>query len=255
MMKYYTGNRTGDVPGNLPDPYYWWEAGAMFGGMVDYWYYTGDTTYNEEVMQAMQHQVGTDKDFMPANQSRSLGNDDQVFWAFAAMTAAELNFTNPPAGNPSWLALAQAVFNEQVSRWDDTSCGGGLRWQIFVYNNGWDYKNTISNGGFFQLAARLGRYTGNSSYTDWATKTWNWFEKSALFEPDTWQINDGASSTTNCSSSIDKLQWTYNYGTWLVGMAHMYNHVSFPQSTLDYLEYRWLTISLRRPMIQYGLHV
>lgn len=28
MMKYYTGNHTGDVPGNLPDPYYWWEAGG-----------------------------------------------------------------------------------------------------------------------------------------------------------------------------------------------------------------------------------
>lgn len=29
MVKYYTGNNTGDVPGNLPAPYYWWEAGAM----------------------------------------------------------------------------------------------------------------------------------------------------------------------------------------------------------------------------------
>jgi mannan endo-1,6-alpha-mannosidase len=30
MVRYYTGNNTGNVPGNLPDPYYWWEAGAMF---------------------------------------------------------------------------------------------------------------------------------------------------------------------------------------------------------------------------------
>ena len=29
MVRYYTGNNTGDVPGNLPSPYYWWEAGAM----------------------------------------------------------------------------------------------------------------------------------------------------------------------------------------------------------------------------------
>jgi len=29
MMSYYTGNHTGDTPGNLPSPYYWWEAGAM----------------------------------------------------------------------------------------------------------------------------------------------------------------------------------------------------------------------------------
>jgi hypothetical protein len=47
MMTYYTGNHTGDVPGNLPQPYYWWEAGAMFGSLIDYWHYTGDTTYNE----------------------------------------------------------------------------------------------------------------------------------------------------------------------------------------------------------------
>lgn len=24
MMKYYTGNHTGDNPGNLPAPYYWY---------------------------------------------------------------------------------------------------------------------------------------------------------------------------------------------------------------------------------------
>lgn len=30
LMSFYTGNHTGDVPGNLPDPYYWWEAGAMY---------------------------------------------------------------------------------------------------------------------------------------------------------------------------------------------------------------------------------
>jgi mannan endo-1,6-alpha-mannosidase len=72
LMKYYTGNNTGDVPGNLPDPYYWWEAGAMFGEMVEYWYYTGDTTYNAEVKQAMLHQVGENNDYMPANQTKSL---------------------------------------------------------------------------------------------------------------------------------------------------------------------------------------
>lgn len=44
----------------------------MFGQMVQYWYYTGDTTYNAETMQALQHQVGADDDYMPANQSKSL---------------------------------------------------------------------------------------------------------------------------------------------------------------------------------------
>jgi hypothetical protein len=40
LRKIYTGDRPGDVPGNLPDPYYWWECGAMFNAFIDYWYDT-----------------------------------------------------------------------------------------------------------------------------------------------------------------------------------------------------------------------
>jgi mannan endo-1,6-alpha-mannosidase len=29
MMTYYHGNETGQIPGLLPQPYYWWETGAM----------------------------------------------------------------------------------------------------------------------------------------------------------------------------------------------------------------------------------
>ena len=70
MMQYYTGNQTGMTPGLLPGPYYWWEAGAMFGQLIEYWYYTGDSTYNELVSEGMLFQVGPNKDFMPANQTK-----------------------------------------------------------------------------------------------------------------------------------------------------------------------------------------
>lgn len=50
----------------------------MFGTMVDYWAYTGDETYVNETYQAMQHQIGDDNDFMPANQTKSEGNDEYV---------------------------------------------------------------------------------------------------------------------------------------------------------------------------------
>lgn len=212
MMKYYTGNNTGDVPGMLPSPYYWWEAGAMWGQLVEYWYYTGDSTYNDVVSQALQFQVGNDDDFMPSNQTKDEGNDDQVFWAFAVMSAAETKFPNPPSNKPQWLALAQAVFNEQASRWDTQTCGGGLRWQIFQFNNGYDYKNTISNGGFFQLAARLARYTNNQTYADWAEKMYDWMAQSPLLDNSTYAVNDGSSTLKNCSDA-DHTQWTYNYAT------------------------------------------
>ena len=38
MMTNYYGNQTGNNPGNLPTPYYWWEAGGMFMHLVDYYY-------------------------------------------------------------------------------------------------------------------------------------------------------------------------------------------------------------------------
>lgn len=136
MVSYYTGYRPGDVPGNLPDPYYWWEAGAMFNALIDYWAYTGDDQWNEITTQGLVHQAGDSGAFMPANQTRTEGNDDQGFWAFAAMSAAERNFPRPPGDGPDWLAMAQAVFNTQAHRWDDEHCGGGLRWQIFPWNGG-----------------------------------------------------------------------------------------------------------------------
>lgn len=84
----------------------------------------------------MLFQVGAQDNYEPVNQTSDLGNDDQSFWAFSAMTAAELKFPNPPPNQPQWLALAQAVFNRQAARWDNSSCGGGLRWQIVPVNQG-----------------------------------------------------------------------------------------------------------------------
>lgn len=71
MMTYYTGNETGQPIGLLPPPYYWWEAGAMFGQMIEYWYYTGDSTYNAVVTQGLLAQVGPDNDYMPPNQTKT----------------------------------------------------------------------------------------------------------------------------------------------------------------------------------------
>lgn len=224
-MSYYSGNDTGGTPGILPSPYYWWEAGAMFGEMIEYWYYTGDTTYNSEVSAAIQFKVGTGDDFMPANQTKDEGNDDQVFWAFTAMTAAELGFPDPTGDDaPSWLSLAQAVFNEQAARWDTGTCGGGLRWQIYDFNSGYDYSNTIANLGFFQLAARLARYTSNETYTEWAEKEWDWFTDSVLWDNSSYSVYDGTSITQNCTQA-DHTQWSYNYATGIAGLAYMYNHV------------------------------
>lgn len=230
LIKYYHGNEVGQTPGILPGPppagdYYWWEAGAMWGTYIDYWHLTGDETYNNMTKEAMLFQVGPNKDYQPPNVTASLGNDDQGFWGMTAMLAAENNFPNPPADQPQWLALAQAVFNTQASpeRHDDT-CNGGLRWQIPLSNNGYNYKNSIANGCFFNLGARLARYTGNKTYADWAEKTWDWVKAVGLMDND-YNIYDGAHVEHNCTD-INKAQFSYNAGVYLLGAAYMYNYTN-----------------------------
>ncbi|KAI1362320.1 glycoside hydrolase family 76 protein [Xylaria arbuscula] len=228
LMSYYSGNESGKTPGLLPGPppagdYYWWEAGALWGTMIDYWHLTGDETYNNVTAEAMLFQVGPERNYMPPNQTASLGNDDQGFWGMSAMLAAEENFPDPPADQPQWLALAQAVWNTQADPdRHDATCGGGLRWQIPFANNGYDYKNSIANGIFFNLGARLARYTNNQTYADIAEDTWNWVV-SVGFMDENYNIFDGAHVEDNCTD-VNRAQFSYNNGVFLLGAAYMYNY-------------------------------
>ncbi|KAJ5552019.1 Mannan endo-1-6-alpha-mannosidase DCW1, partial [Penicillium sp. DV-2018c] len=221
LVSFYSGNNSGDTPGNLPSPYYWWEAGAFFGALVNYWSYTGDDSYNEITKQAIIHQAGVKGDFMPANQTYTEGNDDQCFWALTAIIAAERNFPSPPDHVPDWLAMVQGVFNQQAHRWHNDTCGGGLKWQIYHWNAGYLYKNSIANGCFFDISSRLGRYTGNKTYGEWAVKVWNWSETIGLLSPK-YEVFDGVTEVDNCSSH-DHNRWSYNAGVWLHGASVMYN--------------------------------
>ena len=153
-----------------------------------------------------------------------------MFWGITAMTAAELKFPDVSHGF-SWLSLAQGVFNTQIARWDPSTCGGGLRWQIYLYQGGYTMKNSISNGGLFQLAARLARYTHDDLYFDWANKIWNWSIESPLLNNETWNVAD-STFVTNCTAQEDT-QWSYNYGTFLMGASYMYNQVSCPGSYIQ----------------------
>lgn len=231
MMTYYSGNKTGQVPGILPGPcsaiecYYWWEAGAMWGALINYWQYTGDESYQPSVIEALKFQIGPDKNYNPPNQSKNMGVDDQDFWGFAAMEAAEAGIADVnEADFPSWLALAQAVWNFQVPLWEPATCGGGFRWQVYSFNAGYNLKNTVSNGGFFQLSARLARYTGNQTYADWAEKVYSWMESSLLYQVQDGHLYiwDNTDANGNCTQ-VEHYVWSYNYGINLMGCAMMYN--------------------------------
>ena len=71
-MAYYATNANGTILSGIPGlltypPYYWWEAGAMFGQMIEYWYYTNDTTYNDLVTAGLLFQVGPQANYVRSN--------------------------------------------------------------------------------------------------------------------------------------------------------------------------------------------
>ncbi|KAI9838499.1 MAG: hydrolase 76 protein [Sclerophora amabilis] len=225
LMDYYKGNESGGaMVGLLPMPYYWWESGAMWGAMVDYYRFTNDSTYNNVTTEGLLSQIGPADDFMVPAQRTTEGNDDQAFWGFAAMSAAEQDYEPTPSGTPSWLQLVINLWNTQVPRWDTSSCGGGFKWQIFKENKGYNYKNSISNGAFFLLAARLARYTGNQTYVDWAEKSWDWSSEIGLIDKD-YSVFDGADDKLNCSS-LDHTEYSYNNAVYLYGAAVLYNYTN-----------------------------
>lgn len=182
--------------GVLPSPYWWWESAGVLTSMIHYSHYTEDYAYEETVANALGTQAGSGQDFMGA---QTLGNDDQLWWGLAAMTAAEYNFRQPASG-VSYLQLAQNVYDQVLARWDTTSCKGGLHWQIDASAPGYTYKNAISNGLFFQLAARLARHTGDSKYNTEATTVWNWVSSVGLIDATNYNVYDGTSTGDGCTS-------------------------------------------------------
>ncbi|KAL2868784.1 glycoside hydrolase family 76 protein [Aspergillus lucknowensis] len=220
MWEFYLQNQTEGIPGKLTDT--WYVAGAMFMTLMQYWQVSGDNQYNSVVSHDMMFQAGRNYDYFDSNYSQWLGNDDQMFWGLAAITASETGFPEVK-GKPTWTSLARAVATMQMNRWDTSTCNGGITWQIHPWQAGYTLRNSISNGGLFQLAARLARFTHNSTYIEWAEKIFNWSLDSPLIKEEiNWFVADSTSGDNNCVDSGD-MQWSYNYGTYLVGSAVMYN--------------------------------
>ncbi|KAF1840353.1 glycoside hydrolase family 76 protein [Cucurbitaria berberidis CBS 394.84] len=224
IVSFYKDSLTKTLtPGLFPKPYYWWEAGAVFHGLIEYSYLTGDSQYDTLISEALQWQVGESDAFMPLNQTKTLGNEDQSTWGLAAITAAEVGFPKPK--NAEWVDYAANVFNTQVLRLqaeeNESSCKGGLRWQIYTFNDGYEYKDTNSNGNFFLLAARLAKFTGNETYTHWADKSYTWAKEIGLITND-FAIYNGADAKKNCTN-VNRIRWANTHGIYTEGAALMHN--------------------------------
>lgn len=219
---------------NQPKPWYWWLSGSAWTALIDYTTYTGDPQYVTDIHTSLAANLGSNYDFVAPGQSGWEANDDQVYWVYAALSAMEYDFpalpcqqsANNTVGNcaNSWYAISVHAFEDFVRRWqiDDTTCGGGLKWQYDPSANGWNYKNSVSNGGFFQTAARLARYSGNATYGEWAARVWDWTVEVGLIDVN-YNVFDGSSDANdlNCSE-INHDLWSYNVATYLHGAANMY---------------------------------
>lgn len=172
--------------------YPYWESGAAWMTLLQYAHLTGDTQHNAAVSTALMLQAKASEawNFVPkdAQWKAQLSNFDQSTWGLAALTAAEIGLPDPQTDGVSWAGLAVNVFREQVARWETDSCPNGLRGRIskpsanaddsaaFQYHA----KTGFANGGFFLLAARLARFTGNATYAQWAEKAFDWAQSSGV---------------------------------------------------------------------------
>jgi mannan endo-1,6-alpha-mannosidase len=142
------------------------------------------------------------------------------------MSAAELSFPGD-IGGTSYLAAAQNVFSQQVSRWtnDSSVCGGGLRSLIQPSNQtAYTAKDAFSVGAFFQLAARLAIKTQNLTYTQWAQTAYSWAVSNGLVIEGTWSVYTSTNTSTNCSvNSIYSTQYSAASAAFLYGCSLMYN--------------------------------
>ncbi|KAF7131455.1 hypothetical protein CNMCM5793_004680 [Aspergillus hiratsukae] len=216
-MSSYTSNRTGEIPGNVGVS--WWQSGVLMDILIQYWYFTGDTSNNPAVDQAMHYHQGENNDYF--SDKWNILNDDHLAWGHAAMTAAEVDYPSIPSG-PDWNTLAEGVFYSQISRWDNISCKGGVRLGILLDQSRESFiKNAAVNGGLFHLAARLARFTGSSFYADWAGRIWDWSAKTQLLNTDEWWVNDAVHATICAVES--KFGSLYNFGQYIRGTAYMYN--------------------------------
>jgi predicted alpha-1,6-mannanase (GH76 family) len=165
-----------------------------------------DTVFANTFRQAQHHSPGFINRFY----------DDEGWWALAWIDVYEL------AGNEAYLHMAESIFDDMATGWDDT-CGGGVWW-----NKDRRYKNAIPNELFLTVAAKLASKTTGAQrrkYLQWADLEWRWFAVSGLIN-DRGLINDGLDA--NCKNN-HALEFTYNQGVILAGLTDLSSAEHDPQ--------------------------
>ncbi|KAI9044052.1 uncharacterized protein KD926_001874 [Aspergillus affinis] len=132
------------------------DEGMLYSTLIQFWKTTEISSYSSLITERMKKQ----RNYSDAPITLE-SSENQVLgaWGLASITAAEVNY--PELDNTSsWLQMAARMGKVLSSQsWDANACEGGLRWDRDLYQ-----KDALSNGLFFQLAARLAHATGGNRY-------------------------------------------------------------------------------------------
>lgn len=192
--------------------YWWWESAIVTDAFLTYGLLTGDTQYEEAARDTLTSQAGPANDFM--NPELATGNDDQAWWALAALTAGKKT--------PAFVSATQNVFAAQKKRWQGATCGGGLKWGIVEGGHGWNYRSTITQGLFALLSAELEKGTPDADVSSWAARAYDWAVASGLIDAE-FNVLDGlgdqkTGGRMGCEAPVTA-RWSYNAGIFLQAAA------------------------------------
>ena len=183
----------------------WWNAANATTVLVNYSKVSGSTDYQDAVQNTFNR-----------NSSHGFLNnyyDDEGWWALAWIDAYDWT------QDPTYLNMAESIFDDMAGGWDDT-CGGGIWW-----SKARTYKNAIANELFLSVAAHLANRVADpdlqANYLYWADHEFMWFWQSGMINADN-LINDGLRINPDGSCvNNGQTTWTYNQGVILGGLAEL----------------------------------
>ncbi len=180
---------------------YWWLAHAI-EAKLDAYERTGSPARLEQAERIFRYVV--------RRNGRSLFNDyfDDMGWlGLAVLRLFDLS------GSPAYLSAATSLWERIRSQgWNDTM-GGGIAWRTQQLY----YKNTPANGPFVILGARLHARTGSFEYLEWASRAFDWWERT-LRRPDGF-VEDGINRAQD--GRVDDWKFSYNQGLYMGACAEL----------------------------------
>jgi len=171
-----------------------WQRFVIISTLSDYEHLSNDRGFHATAMQALANRRGLD------------GNDDDLWVAQADLDMARLTHM------PALLSDARRIFDMVAHQYWDAHCRGGVWW-----DHARTYKNAITNELFLATALRLYQQTHDTTYRDWASKSWAWLRDSGLLNA-AGLVNDGLDA--HCANNGGPA-YSYNQGVILDALADL----------------------------------